>query len=218
MREVEARAASGDAAAQLAINIYAYRARKYVGAYAAAMGGLDALVFTGGIGENSASMRRRICDGLEFLGLRLDDDRNTTVDLDNRAAPQIQAYGARVNVLVTQTAEQLMIAQEVAEAMRAAQPMPKRRLPVAVSARHVHLDRAAVDALFGAGYDLTPARPLRQKGHWAAEERVALEGPKGRLEHVAILGPLRPPHAGGSVAHRQFRAGAGCAGAAIGRY
>ncbi|NBB98583.1 MAG: acetate/propionate family kinase [Alphaproteobacteria bacterium] len=192
MREVEARAATGDAAAQLAINIYAYRARKYVGAYAAAMGGLDALVFTGGIGENSPSMRRRICDGLEFLGLRLDDDRNATVDLENRAAPQIQAYGARVNVLVTQTAEQLMIAQEVAGAMRAAHPGPARRLPVAVSARHVHLDRAAVDALFGPGYDLTPARALRQKGHWAAEERVTLEGPKGRLEHVAILGPLRP--------------------------
>lgn len=192
MREVEARAAAGDADAQLAINLYAYRARKYVGAYAAAMGGLDALVFTGGIGENSASMRRRICDGLEFLGLRLDDDRNVTVELEARAAPQIQAYGARVNVLVTQTAEQLMIAHEVAQMMRAAQPMPARRLPIAVSARHVHLDRAAVDALFGPGYDLTPARPLRQKGHWAAQERVTLEGPKGRLEHVAILGPLRP--------------------------
>ena len=123
-----------------------------------------------------------------------------------------------MNVLVTQTAEQLMIAQEVAEAMRAAQPMPKRRLPVAVSARHVHLDRAAVDALFGAGYDLTPARPLRQKGHWAAEERVALEGPKGRLEHVAILGPLRP-HTQVEVSRTDsFALGLDCAGAAIGRY
>jgi acetate kinase len=192
MREVERRAAQGDADAQLAINLYAYRARKYVGAYAAAMGGLDALVFTGGIGENSASMRRRICDGLEFLGLTLDDDRNMAVTLTDRAAPQIQAYGARVNVLVTETAEQLMIAQEVAQAIRMARPVPARRLPIAVSARHVHLDRAAVDALFGPGYELTPERPLRQKGHWAAAERVTLEGPKGRLEQVAILGPLRP--------------------------
>ncbi|MCC1480621.1 acetate/propionate family kinase [Roseibaca sp. Y0-43] len=192
MREVEARAAAGDAEAQLAINLYAYRARKYVGAYAAAMGGLDALVFTGGIGENSASMRRRICDGLEFLGLRLDDDLNATVTLDGRAAPQIQAHGARVAVIVTQTAEQLMIAQEVAQALRASAPPVARKMPVAVSARHVHLDRAAVDALFGPGYALTPARPLRQKGHWAAVERVSVEGPKGRLEHVAILGPLRP--------------------------
>ncbi|MGY6547399.1 MAG: acetate/propionate family kinase [Roseinatronobacter sp.] len=191
MRDVEARAAAGDPEAQVAINVYAYRARKYIGAYAAAMGGLDALVFTGGIGENSASMRRRICDGLEFMGLKLDHDRNLAVDLAGRSAPQIQAYGARVNVLVTETAEQLMIAREVAQAMAA--PRPKAlRIPVAVSARHVHLSRAAVDALFGPGYMLTPDKPLRQKGHWAARERVTLQGPKGEIAHVAILGPLRP--------------------------
>jgi len=69
MRDVEDRAGGGDADAQLAIELFAYRARKYIGAYAAAMGGLDAVVFTGGIGENSPSMRRRICDGLEFMGL-----------------------------------------------------------------------------------------------------------------------------------------------------
>ena len=194
MRDIEALAAEGDARAQLAINIYAYRARKYIGAYAAAMGGLDALVFTGGIGENSPSMRRRICDGLGFLGLRLDDDRNLAVNLTARAAPQIQGYGARVNVLVTETAEQLMIAREIVDAIgleqgRGATPAP--RIPIAVSARHVHLSRAAVDALFGAGYALTPDKPLRQSGHWAARERVTLQGPKGQIEHVAILGPLR---------------------------
>src|SRR5690606_11191059 len=91
MRDVEHRDAEGDHAAQLAIEIYAYRARKYIGAYAAAMGGLDALVFTGGIGENSASMRRRICDGLEFMGVTLDLDRNQHVDLADRAAPELQA-------------------------------------------------------------------------------------------------------------------------------
>ncbi len=89
MRSVEDRAAKGDADAQLAIEIYAYRTRKYIGAYAAAMGGLDAVVFTGGIGENSPSMRRRICDGLEFMGLQIDHDRNQSVDLANHAAPQI---------------------------------------------------------------------------------------------------------------------------------
>lgn len=194
MRDIEALAAEGDAKAQLAINIYAYRARKYIGAYAAAMGGLDALVFTGGIGENSPSMRRRICDGLSFLGLRLDDDRNLALDLSNRAVPQIQAYDARVNVLVTETAEQLMIAQEIAGAIRQARgraAAPRQAIPVAVSARHVHLSRGAVDALFGPGYALTPGKPLRQRGHWAARERVTLQGPKGRIENVAILGPLR---------------------------
>ncbi|MDE3765486.1 MULTISPECIES: acetate/propionate family kinase [Sinorhizobium] len=190
MRDVEERASGGDAEAQLAIELFAYRARKYIGAYAAAMGGLDAVVFTGGIGENSPSMRRRICDGLEFMGLRLDHDRNQSVDLTSNAAPQIQAYGARVRVIVTETAEQLMIARETAGALVPKETVPEP-IPVAVSARHVHLSRAAVETLFGAGYRLMLAVPLRQPGQWAASERVTLEGPKGRLERVAILGPER---------------------------
>ncbi len=191
MRTIEERAAKGDADAQLAIEIFAYRVRKYIGAYAAAMGGLDAVVFTGGIGENSSSMRRRVCDGLEFMGLRLDHDRNQSVELANHAAPQIQAYGSRVRIIVTETAEQLMIARETAAALARKAPVAIT-IPVAVSARHVHLSRAAVDALFGPGYQLNPATPLRQPGQWAAAERVALEGTKGRLERVAILGPERP--------------------------
>ncbi|MCC5971344.1 MAG: acetate/propionate family kinase [Pararhodobacter sp.] len=190
MRDVEDRAAAGESDAQLAINLYAYRVRKYIGAYAAAMGGLDAVVFTGGIGENSASMRRRICDGLEFMGLRLDHDLNQAVQLDNRAAPQIQAYGAKVRVIVTETAEQLQIAREVATALARPTTLPEP-IPVAVSARHVHLSPEAVAALFGPGYELTPGKPLRQPGNWAAQERVTVEGPKGRLERVAILGPMR---------------------------
>lgn len=190
MRDIEARAAAGDAAAQLAIDIYSWRARKYVGAYAAAMGGMDALVFTGGIGENSAAMRRRICDGLGFMGLRLDLARNDAVRLKGDAAPLISAHGSRVAVLVTQTAEQLMIAREVA-ALLARPAARARAIPVAVSARHVHLSAETVAALFGEGATLTPAKPLRQAGHWAASERVAVQGPRGRLENVAILGPLR---------------------------
>ena len=190
MRDLEEMAASGDTHAQLAIEIFAYRARKYLGAYAAAMGGLDAIVFTGGIGENSPSMRRRICDGLDFMGLRLDHDRNQGLDLSSHAAPQIQAYGSRVRVFVTETAEQLMIAKETAAALGEAEPVAAS-VPVAVSARHVHLSQQTVDALFGRGYALTQAAALRQPGHWVAEERVTLVGPKGRLERVAILGPLR---------------------------
>ncbi|MCF3973220.1 acetate/propionate family kinase [Paracoccus salsus] len=192
MRDVEKRAAEGDAEAQLAINLYAYRARKYIGAYAAAMGGVDAVVFTGGIGENSASMRRRICDGLEFLGLMLDEDRNRAPDLSDRAAPQLQAQGSRVAVIVTETAEQLMIARELRQLIgRAAAPPRPISIPIAVSGRHVHLSTATVEALFGPGYRLTEEAPLRQPGNWVARERITLEGPKGRLPHVAILGPLR---------------------------
>ena len=77
--------------------------------------------------------------------------------------------------------------------VEAARPEPRARtIPVAVSARHVHLSRASVDALFGPGYQLTPATPLRQPGQWAAKERVTLVGPKGELQRVAILGPERP--------------------------
>ncbi len=191
MRDLEDVAAKGDPRAQLAIEIYAYRARKYVGAYAAAMGGLDAVVFTGGIGENSPSMRRRICDGLDFMGLQLDNDRNQALKLAGYAAPQIQAYGSRVRILVTETAEQLMIARETAKALER-KSASSATIPVAVSARHVHLSKEAVDALFGAGYELDQAIALRQPGHWAAKERVTLQGPKGSLERVAILGPLRP--------------------------
>ncbi|WP_417599541.1 acetate/propionate family kinase [Pararhodobacter oceanensis] len=191
MRDVEDRAAAGDAQAQLAINLYAYRVRKYIGGYAAAMGGVDGVIFTGGIGENSASMRRRICDGLQFFGLRLDHDRNLAPDLDNYAAPHIQAYGSKVAVIVTETAEQLQIAREVAAHL--ARPMPAARpIPIAVSGRHVHLSAESLAALFGEGYQLTEAKPLRQPGNWVAKERVTLVGPKGTLENVAILGPLRP--------------------------
>jgi acetate kinase len=190
MRDLEARATAGDAAAQAAISLYAYRARKYVGAYAAAMGGVDVLVFTGGIGENSPTMRQRICEGLGFMGLALDHDRNAAPDLAGRAAPQVQADESRVKVMVTETAEQLMIAREVARLL-ARPALAAEPLPVAVSGRHVHLCAAGVAALFGPGYRLHEAVPLRQPGNWAARERLVIEGPKGRLEHVAILGPLR---------------------------
>jgi acetate kinase len=190
MRDAEDRAATGDVQAQLAIEIYAYRARKYIGAYAAAMGGVDALVFTGGIGENSASMRRRICDGLEFMGITLDHDRNARPDLSDRAAPELQSWGGRVRVIVTETQEQLQIAREVATAL--ANPnAPVLSIPVAVSARHVHLAPAEVEALFGPGASLTPDFALRQPGNFAAVEKLTLEGPKGRIANVRILGPAR---------------------------
>lgn len=191
MRDAEDRAAAGDPAAQLAIEIYAYRARKYIGAYAAAMGGMDALVFTGGIGENSASMRRRICDGLEFMDVTLDIDRNQRVDLANRAAPELQAWGGRVRVIVTETQEQLQIARDTAAALALTRPA-RLVLPVAVSARHVHLSQPHVEALFGPGAVLSAEFPLRQPGNFAAHQKVTLVGPKGRLEEVRVLGPTRP--------------------------
>ncbi len=114
MRDIERQASAGDAKATLAIEVYAYRVRKYIGAYAAAMGGCDVLAFTGGIGENSASIRSRICEGLEFMGLELDEEKNRQIKLEEFEAPQLQRPGSRVRVIVTQTREQWMIAQETA--------------------------------------------------------------------------------------------------------
>jgi acetate kinase len=120
LRDLEERVKNGDQDARLAIEVYAYRAKKYVGAYAAAMAGLEVIIFTGGIGENSAPMRQCILDGLEFMGARLDAGRNQSIDLSNRAAPQIQAKESRVHILVTETAEELMIARETAAALATA--------------------------------------------------------------------------------------------------
>ncbi len=190
--EIERRASAGDTEAQLALHVYAYRVRKYIGAYAAAMGGLDAVAFTGGIGENSAAMRRRICERLEFLGLYLDEDCNRSPVLDDFAVAQVQAADSRVRVLVTRTNEQHMIAREVERLLaRPTAHAPGIRIPVAVSARHVHLAQAAVDALFGAGHTLTLEHRLSQPDGWAALETVDLIGPKGSFSEVRVLGPVR---------------------------
>ncbi len=195
MRDVEKMAANGNADAQLALNVYAYRVRKYIGAYAAAMGGVDVIAFTGGVGENSASMRRRVCDKFEFLGLHLDEDLNQAVRLQGYEAPQLQSFDSGIKVIVTQTCEQYMIAQEVKHSLDRQQTQQSHsnswNIPVAVSARHIHLSDKAVAALFGADHQLTKARSLTQPESWAANETVAVIGPKGTLGKVRILGPTR---------------------------
>ena len=194
MREIEKRAAEGDADAQLAINVYAYRVRKYIGAYAAAMGGVDVIAFTGGIGQNSASMRRRVCDKFEFLGLYLDEEKNEAVNLQGYEAPQVQQFHSRIKVVVTQTCEQYMIAQEVKHVLTSRQPpreVKQWHIPVAVSARHIHLTDEAVEKLFGEGYKLNVMKQLVQPEAWAAEETVDIITPKGTIKNVRILGPTR---------------------------
>lgn len=94
-----------DSACRLAVTMYAYSIKKAIGALAAALGGLDTLVFSGGIGEHAPIVRARICDGLEFLGIRLDPDRNAT------DAPVISSLASHVVVRVMPTDEELMIAR-----------------------------------------------------------------------------------------------------------
>lgn len=111
MRELEAEAAGGDARADLAIEVFCYRVRKYLGAYAAALGGLDAVAFTGGIGENSAEVRRRSTLDLGFLGIGLDPERNRQGEGERR----VDDGQGPVQVWVVPTDEELMIARAVLE-------------------------------------------------------------------------------------------------------
>ncbi len=111
MRDVEAAAVKGNERAAAALELFCYRVRKYIGAYAAAMGGLDAVVFTAGIGENSAEVRRRSIRGLEFLGLTIDEKRNA--DPQQCDPPgDITAADASVRTLVIPTNEELTIARD----------------------------------------------------------------------------------------------------------
>jgi acetate kinase len=111
MREVLAEAELGSAAARLAVEVYCHRARKYVGAYAAVLGGVDALVFTGGIGENSAPVRERICRDLGLLGIRLSPERNSAHDPSIGEGP--------TSVLIVRTDEELAIARETRRVLAA---------------------------------------------------------------------------------------------------
>ena len=115
MREVHRRAAAGDPSAELAIDMYSYRIRKYIGAYTAVLGRVDALVFTGGIGENDAEIRHRTCDGLSILGIAVDEAENGSASREPR---EIQREGMPVRILVIPTDEELEIALQTVACIR----------------------------------------------------------------------------------------------------
>ncbi len=193
MRDIEERAAEGDEPSRHAIQVFCHRLRKYIGAYAAAMGGVDAIVFTAGIGENSEVVRHRVAQRLDFLGAVLDEDANRDASVSHHSpVATISTPNSRTRLLVVKTNEEAAIAQETAKVLqeRARQSEPKT-IPVAVSARHVHLTQQTVEALFGPGYELTERNPLSQPGQFACNETVTVVGPKRQLEGVRILGPTR---------------------------
>ncbi|MFI5166623.1 MAG: acetate kinase [Thermoanaerobaculales bacterium] len=120
MREIEAACAAGNKRAQLAFDVFCYRIKKYIGAYAAAMDGLDAVTFTGGIGENSASVRETSLAGLAFLGVELDEEAN-------RKAPRGQEVvvsrpGSRAAAVVIPTNEERVIARDTVRVLGGAMP------------------------------------------------------------------------------------------------
>jgi acetate kinase len=108
MREIISLAEKGDTQAGLALDIFCYRIKKYIGAYAAVLGRLDALVFTGGIGEHNAKIRRMICEGLQILGLEIDQNGKP----EDKGVREISSQNSKVNVLVVATNEELEIASQ----------------------------------------------------------------------------------------------------------
>lgn len=107
-RDLEDAAAKGNERAKLALDMFCYQVKRYIGAYAAAMGGVDAIVFTGGVGENDIHTRQQVCEGLEFLGVKLDADRNNV----RGKATEISAADSKVKVFLIPTNEELAIAQD----------------------------------------------------------------------------------------------------------
>ncbi len=108
LRDIEEHAKEGDEKAQTALDIYTTRIHKYIGAYAASMNGLDAIVFTAGVGENSVTIREKVCKGLEFMGVQFDEKKN---DIRGEEA-FINKEGSPVNVLIVPTNEEVMIARD----------------------------------------------------------------------------------------------------------
>lgn len=197
LRTIEEEANKGNQRALLALHVFGYRIRKYIGAYIAALGGLDALVFTGGIGEGSAWVRSLACQELSHMGIRIDNILNKTVSPGPGEVGDISDESSQVKVLVIPTNEGRMIARETIrtlgyqDASEVIKSQKERMFPLEVSAHHVHLARKEIEALFGVGSELTRRSDLSQPGQFACEETVNLVGPKGRVERVRVLGPER---------------------------
>ena len=116
-RDLSAAAKEGNDRAQLALDMFSYQVKKAIGAYAAAMGGVDAIVFTGGIGEHDADSRAKICHHMDWLGIRVDTDKNANAHKQNKDVVEITAWGAKVRTLVIETNEELMIARDTKEVL-----------------------------------------------------------------------------------------------------
>jgi acetate kinase len=196
MREILKAADAGNARAILALKAYCYRVRKYLGGYIAAMGGLDAIVFTGGVGQGSDVVRALSLQGLSGMGIRLDDERNRNARGFDEIC-RISAEDSKVTVLVVPADEERMMAREALRALsrsyltQVLQARTQEPFLVEVSAHHIHLTQEHVEALFGKGHQLTKHADLSQPGQFACKEQLTIAGPKGRIERVRVLGPTR---------------------------
>lgn len=194
LRELEEAAGQGHAGARQAIAAFVHRARKYLGAYMAVLGGVDAIILTGGIGENSAPMRQRILQRLNFAGLLLDETANQDARPSHEVpVARLHMPNSRVKALAIKTNEELMIAKQTLATLTESQPLPAARktIPIAVSGRHLHLTRESFAILFGDSAELQAYKPLSQPGQFASHQKVNLIGPRNRIDGVRVLGPFR---------------------------
>jgi len=196
IHEIEAAANDGHHRALLAHKAFCYQVRKNIGAYVAAMGGIDVLAFTGDIGETSSTVRSLACQSLGYMGIKLDEEKNRNLGkLGSHAI--ISADDSPVTILVVANDDERLVAWETLRAIERNQLLLEAKaeeelpIPVEISAHHVHLSQADVEALFGPGHQLTPMHELSQPGQYACEEQVHLVGPKGRIAKVRVLGPTR---------------------------
>jgi len=195
MREILKAADDGHQRALIALKAYCYRVRKYIGAYVASMGGLDTVIFTGGVGQGSAVVRALALQGLDCMGITLDDKRNREATGDE--ITRISTDDSKVAVLVVPTDEERMMAREALRALsrsyitRVLETQKQQPFLVEISAHHIHLTQEHVEALFGKGHQLTKHADLSQPGQYACKEQLTIVGPKGRVERVRILGPAR---------------------------
>ncbi len=196
MREILKAAGEDQPRALLALKAYCYRVRKYLGAYVASMGGLDTVVFTGGIGQGSAEVRALALQGLECMGIKLDPQRNRDARGFDEVC-RISTDDSPVTVLVVPTDEERMMAREALRTLsrsyitQVSASQKHQPFLVEVSAHHIHLTQEHVEALFGQGHQLTKHADLSQPGQYACKEQLAIVGPKGRIERVRVLGPAR---------------------------
>ncbi len=197
IHEIETAAGEGHHRALLAHKAFCYQVRKNIGAYVAAMGGIDVLAFTGDVGETSATVRSLACQGLGYMGIKLDEEKNRNLGQFNSYAI-ISTDDSPVTVVVIANDDERLVAWETLRAIERNHLLLEARaeeehspIPIEISAHHVHLSQADVEKLFGPGHQLTPKSELSQPGQFACEEQVHLVGPKGRIAKVRVLGPTR---------------------------
>ncbi len=196
-RELEDAAGAGNRMALMALHVYCYRIRKYIGAYLAAMGGVDVIVFAGGVGEYSPWVRGLACQGLGEIGISIDDIKSRAIKRGEDKLVDISAEDSRAKILVIPTDEGRMIARETIRTLgyhskgEVIRNLEDRSIPIRISIHHVHLSGEDAAALFGEGAELTYLRKHSQPNQFAAKETVDVEGPRGTLKNIHVYGPYR---------------------------